>query len=136
MKKIAILLLFIATAATAGLFDKDIKVKFFPICDSKNSLNKDNFIIFTFVVDKNSVTQKQEYYTDKILKKNDLKRLDNCIVVDKANWKCGGDSQVMPNGAVWKNDSHQAINGKYTYTENTRNGASFGIPFCKIEQLN
>ena len=136
MKKITYFLFCLATASHAGLFDKDIKVRIFPVCTSSNVVYKEDFILWNFTVEKNSVIQKQEVYVDKILKQSDLKRLDNCLVVDKANWKCGGESQVMPNGAVWKDSSKQAINGKFSYIENTRNATQLSSPLCKIEQLN
>lgn len=134
MKNICILFLCIATAANAGLFDKDVKVKIYTFCEN-NIIKKDDFVLWNFTVEKNSVIRKQEVFVDKILKQSDLKRLDNCIVVDKANWKCGENARVMPNGVVFAGPFNQVINGKFTHTVVTRNGESTYTP-CKIEQLN
>ncbi len=135
MKKIAILLLCIANAANAGLFDKDVKVKIYTFCESNNSIKKDDFVLWNFTVEKNSVIRKQEVYVDKILKQSDLKRLDNCVVVDKKNWKCGENLLVTPTGNMFEGPFNQVINGKFTHTVATRNGVPTHTP-CKIEQLN
>jgi hypothetical protein len=136
MKKIAFLILCIATAATAGLFDKDTKVKIYTFCDKNNEIKKDDFVLWSFKVDRNSVIQKQEIYVDKILKQSDLKRLDNCLVVDKANWKCSEKDFSTPNGEVYKGSFNQVVNGKFTHGAPTSNGKPSYKPSCKIEQLN
>jgi hypothetical protein len=135
MKKIIYFLLFLATVAHAGLFDKDIRVRIYPYCGTNNTVRKDVVINWNFTVEKNSVIQKQEVYDDKVLLQSDLKRLENCLVVDKANWKCGGESRVMPKGGVFKDSSKQVINGKFSFIELSIDGA-ITTPPCKIEQLN
>jgi len=140
MKKIIYFLLCFATAANAGLFDKDIKVRIYITCDNKNVIKKDDVVLWNFTVEKNSVIQKQEVYLDKTLKQSDLKRLENYIIVDKANWKCGGEESIRLNGEVYVGTSHQAINGKYTYLEYAKKGTQISnqtvTSTCKIEQLN
>ena len=52
MKKITYFSLFLATVAHAGLFDKDLKVRIYPVCSLK-----DYVINWNFTVEKNSVIQ-------------------------------------------------------------------------------
>jgi hypothetical protein len=129
MKKITYFLLFLATVAHAGLFDKDLKVRIYPVCSLKNYV-----INWNFTVEKNSVIQKQEVYDNKVLLQSDLKRLENCLVVDKANWKCGGNEKISY-GTLYKDKTYQVINGKFTFSE-YKNGVAQSDAVCKIEQLN
>ena len=137
IKKIVILFLSISTVSSisAGFFDKEIKVKNY-ICDDKNIIFADSPVIWTFTVEKNSVIQKYEVYENKNLKGTDLYRLDNCIVVDKANWKCGGTVTQYPKGGSWTDRTYQVIKGKYTFKESSSNGRAGMNMFCKIEQVN
>mgnify|MGYP000380190626 FL=1 len=128
MKKITYFSLFLATVAHAGLFDKDLKVRIYPVCSLK-----DYVINWNFTVEKNSVIQKQEVYDNKVLLQSDLKRLENCLVVDKANWKCGG-SEKISYGTLYKDKTYQVINGKFTFAE-YKNGVAQSDAVCKIEQL-
>ena len=64
---------------------------------------------------------------------SDLKRLENCLVVDKANWKCGG-SEKISYGTLYKDKTYQVINGKFTFAE-YKNGVAQSDAVCKIEQL-
>jgi hypothetical protein len=134
MKKIAFLFLCLATVANAGLFDKDTKVKNMACFDS-GKVDTKVFVLWTFSVDKNSVVQKEDVYDDKVLKGTNLNRLEDCIVIDKANWQCGGKVTTYNNGSYRTDRIFQVIKGKYTYTETSRNGVPSNL-FCRIEQLN
>ena len=134
MKKIIYFLLFLATVAHAGLFDKDIRVRIYPYCGTNNTVRKDVVINWNFTVEKNSVIQKQEVYDDKVLLQSDLKQLENCLVVDKANWKCGGKEQII-SGTIYKDKTYQVINGKFTFSE-YKKGVAQSDAVCKIEQLS
>ena len=131
---IATLFLLTATTANAGLFDKDVKVRNFPCFENK--VDDGALVVWKFVVEKTSVIQKQEVYVDKLLKSTDLYRLDNCIVVDKSNWKCGGALTTSTNGAANVDRTYQVVNGKYSFTEDTRNGVPVRKMYCRIEQVN
>jgi hypothetical protein len=134
MKKIIAISLLIASTANAGLFDKDVKVRNFPCFENK--VYDGALVVWTFVVEKTSVIQKQEVYVDKLLKGTDLYRLDNCIIVDKSNWKCGGALTTSPNGAANVDRTYQVVNGKYSFTEEAKNGVPVRKMYCKIEQVN
>jgi hypothetical protein len=134
MKIIVTLFLLTATTASAGLFDKDVKVRNSPCL--QNKIYEGALIVWTFTVEKSSVIQKQEVYVDKVLKDTDINRLENCIVIDKKNWKCGGALNRMPNGDVYGDRTYKVSNGKYTFTESTRNETPTRQMYCKIEQVN
>ena len=131
---IATLFLITATSASAGLFDKDIKVRNYPCFENK--VYDGALVVWTFVVEKESVIQKQEVYVDKVLKGTDLYRLDNCIIVDKANWKCGGKREYAPKGGYTEDRSYQVIKGKYSFKESIMSWAPERQMYCKIEQVN
>jgi hypothetical protein len=137
IKKIVILFLSGITSSgiSAGFFDKETKVKNY-VCDDNNRIFADSPVIWTFTVEKNSVIQKYEVYENKNLKGTDLYRLDNCIVIDKANWKCGGTVIQYPKGGSWTDRTYQVIKGKYTFKESSSNGRADMNMFCKIEQVN
>ena len=132
IKKIVILFLSVSTVSSisAGFFDKEIKVKNY-ICDDKNIIFADSPVIWTFTVEKKSVILKRDFYDEKKLKGSNLSQLDHCIVIDKANWKCGGDLVHAPKG-VYTNPEYQVINGKFSYSE----GTLFKPQFCKRAQVN
>ena len=133
IKKIVILFLLVSTVSSisAGFFDKEIKVKNY-ICDDKNIIFADSPVIWTFTVEKKSVILKRDFYDEKKLKGSNLSQLDNCVVIDKANWKCGGDIVHSPRGH-YTNAEYQVINGKFSYTESTLFKSS---QFCKRAQVN
>jgi hypothetical protein len=100
--------------STAGIFDSDTKVKR-EFCDEKNA-----FIIYTYTVntEKNKVFEKTEIFMDKKLKKTELNQLDNCVILDKKNWKCGGEKSYFidqRNGVrtAQIDTKKQLVNGKY-----------------------
>jgi len=99
--------------SAAGIFDSDTKVKR-EFCDEKNA-----FIIYTYSVntDKNKVIEKTEIFMDKELKKTELKQLDNCVILDKKNWKCGGEKIYLTNQSngvrAQVDTKRQVVNGKY-----------------------
>jgi hypothetical protein len=132
IKKIAILFLSVSTSSgiSAGFFDKETKVKNY-VCDDNNRIFADSPVFWTFTVQKNSVILKRDFYDEKKLKVSNLSQLDNCIVIDKANWKCGGDVVIAPKGS-YTNAEYQVINGKFSYTEATL----FKPQFCKRAQVN
>jgi hypothetical protein len=123
--------IYLSCVATAGFFNKEIKVKNYA-CDDKNKIYPDVLVVWTFTVEKNSVIKKTEFYEERKLKNSDLKRLDNCIVVDKANWKCGGDKVYPPRGDSYTNAEYKVVSGKYSFIEST----FFNKTWCKIEQVN
>jgi hypothetical protein len=125
----------LSSIAGAGFFDKETKVKNY-VCDDNNRIFADSPVIWTFTVEKNSVIQKYEVYENKKLMGTDLYRLDNCIVVDKANWKCGGTVTQYTKGGSWTDRTYQVIKGKYTFKESSSNGRAGMNMFCKIEQVN
>jgi|LauGreSBDMM110SN_4_FD.fasta_scaffold164034_2 hypothetical protein len=120
----------LSSIPSAGFFDKEIKVKNYS-CDDKNKIYADSPVIWTFTVQKNSVILKRDFYDEKKLKGSNLSQLDNCIVIDKANWKCGGDVVIAPKGS-YTNAEYQVINSKFSYTE----GTLFKPQFCKRAQVN
>lgn len=132
IKKIVILFLSVSTSSgiNAGFFDKEIKVKNY-VCDDNNRIFADSPVIWTFTVGKKSVILKRDFYDEKKLKGSNLSQLDNCVVIDKANWKCGGDIVNAPKGS-YTNAEYQVINSKFSYTE----GTLFKPQFCKRAQVN
>ena len=134
MQIIAVVFLLYTNIANAGLFDKEVKVRNYSCLDNK--VYEAVVVVWTFTVEKNSVIQKYEVYENKNLKGTDLYRLDNCIVVDKANWKCGGTVTQYPKGGSWTDRTYQVIKGKYTFKESSSNGRAGMNMFCKIEQVN
>ena len=109
---------FISNLSFAGIFDSEIKAKF-EYCD-----DKDYFIIFTYTVDKkeNKVFEKREIFMDKKLKKTDLVQLENCIILNKDNWKCGGEKNYFTdqrNGRYTASVGkiNQVVDGKYSHDE-------------------
>lgn len=129
-----IILFFIVTSLSSGInasfFDRETKVKNY-VCDDNNKIFADSPVIWTFTVQKNSVILKRDFYDEKKLKGSNLSQLDHCIVIDKANWKCGGDLVHAPKG-VYTNPEYQVINGKFSYSE----GTLFKPQFCKRAQVN
>jgi hypothetical protein len=132
IKKLVVLLTTtcLSSIASAGFFDKEIKVKNYG-CDDNDKIFADSPVIWTFTVQKNSVILKRDFYDEKKLKGSNLSQLDNCIVIDKANWKCGGDVVIAPKGS-YTNAEYQVIKGKFSYTE----GTLFKPQFCKRAQVN
>ena len=120
----------ISCVVNAGLFDKETKVKNYG-CGDNNRIFADSPVIWTFTVEKNSVILKRDFYDEKKLKGSNLSQLDNCVVIDKANWKCGGDIVNAPKGS-YTNAEYQVINSKFSYTE----GTLFKPQFCKRAQVN
>jgi hypothetical protein len=121
----------LSTSASSGFFDKEIKVKNYA-CDEKNKIYPDVLVVWTFTVEKNSVIKKIEFYDERKLQNSDLRRLDNCLVIDKANWKCGGDRVYAPKGS-YTNSEYKVINGKFSFVESTLFKSAM---HCKIEQVN
>lgn len=137
MKKIFPLLISICISsfAHAGLWEKDTRVRSYG-CDVINRPNPDSVMVWTFVVEKDSVIQKEEYYDEKKLKGGTIRRLDDCIVVDKKNWKCGGSRTYPPKGGYIQDRKFQVVNGKYFYQEMLISTYPEKPMFCKIEQVD
>jgi len=130
-----IILLLIPQIASAGLFDRDTKVRLtFNKCDSAAAL-KENFAVLTYILEKSSVTEKVDYYKQKKLISSDLRRLDNCVVANKNNWKCGGERTYGARGLYSDDATHKVIDGKYSFDPGGFNGKNRDDCHTR-EQLN
>ena len=104
--------------SSAGIFDSEIKVKCQVFKDESA------FIIYTYTVNKeeNKVFEKREIVMDKILKKTDIEQLEKCIILNKNNWKCGGERNYFTdqrNGRYTASVGtvNQVVDGKYSRDE-------------------
>ena len=102
----------------AGIFDNEIKVKL-EYCE-----NKDVFIVYTYSVDKeaNKVFEKREIFSEKKLKKTELTKLENCSILNKNNWKCGGERTYFTDqrNGIFKtrvDEINQVVDGRFSRDE-------------------
>jgi len=113
------LFLFNSGYSIAGFFDNDVKVKIQFCKDHNNSklgYEEELFGVYTYVVnkDKQEVIRKEEFFEKGKLIGNDLRRLDACTVIDKLNWRCGGD--LVGNLTA---STQSAVNGKFSFFKGT-----------------
>ena len=115
----------------SGLFDGDIKVKMQYCKDFNNpklGFDDNLFAIFTYVVnkEKQEIIRKNEFYANKKLNGNNLTKLDDCTVIDKANWQCGG-ARI----GNYLTSIESVVNGVYNHTENNPGKTSGCIKFTQ-----
>ena len=122
----------------AGIFDKDVKVKRF-LCNPKTKLNLQPgiFQLSTFEIKGSNVFEKIEMVKDGKVMDGKLIKLDNCVVLDDRNWKCGGNYFQDARGRVRESATDQVVKGKYffTYGDQIPSSAKSVDDLC-IDQIN
>lgn len=103
----------------AGFFDNDVKVKFQFCKDHDNpklGYQEELFGVYTYVVnkDKQEVIRKEEFFENGKLIGNDLRKLNACTVIDKLNWRCGGE--LIGN---LSHSTQSVVNGKFSFFKGT-----------------
>ena len=121
---------------SAGLFDNDIRVRKF-ICDeSTGKPKKEDYFVVTYVVEKNTVFAKTEVILRNELMGKDLEKLEPCQILNKRNWKCGGETRFVDRNLSWVSPTDQVVDGRYYFVEGSTNFKPWKDKFCKYEQLN
>lgn len=131
-----ILLISYCYTAIAGLFDNETKVRQF-VCDQATGKQiKNEFLEVTYVIEKNTVFSKTEIVSQGKVVGRTLDKLEACNVIDKSNWKCGGENSRYPNGSFIQYSIHQVVNGKYSHLPRLIDHKPESDVFCKYEQIN
>ena len=133
---LAALLMLFGSNTSAGLFDNDIRVRKF-LCDGTIvKRNKGDYFVVTYVVEKNTVFAKTEVISGHELMGKDLEKLEPCQILDKRNWKCGGETRNYGYNLTTVDSTHQVVDGKYYFLPGSINFKRSKDEFCKYEQLN
>ena len=133
---LASLLMLFGSNTSAGLFDNDIRVRKF-LCDGTTGKpKKGDYVVVTYVVEKNTVFTKTELTIGNETLGKDLDKLEPCQILDKRNWKCGGETSIYGKNLTDVYPTHQVVDGKYYFLQGSTNFKPWKDQFCKYEQLN
>jgi len=133
---LAALLILFGSTTSAGLFDNDIRVRKF-LCDGTTGKpKKGDYFVVTYVVEKNTVFTKTEFTIGNEVLGKELDKLEPCQILDKRNWKCGGETSIVDRNLTSVFPMHQVVDGKYYFVPGSTNFKPWKDQFCKYEQLN
>jgi len=87
------------------------------ISDCKSGYKDEPTASVKFIVDENKSYVIKKYEKSKF---KDISKLDNCVIIDKNNWKCGGDFYKVGDSNIYMNSSLQMVDGDLKEIQVTR----------------